>query len=127
MPGAILVEAVQFDGGLYAAPPPWLRTLRDIATEFGIMLIVDEIQSGCGRTGTFFAFEQAGIRPDIVTVSKSLSGVGLPLSICLIAPGLDVWAPGDHTGTFRANQLALVSAAATLELWREPELIASLV
>ncbi|HEX8067825.1 MAG TPA: diaminobutyrate--2-oxoglutarate transaminase [Thermoleophilaceae bacterium] len=126
MPGAILVEAFQFEGGMYVAPASWLRRLRDISTEFGIVLILDEIQSGCGRTGRFFAFEHAGIRPDIVTVSKSLSGIGLPLSICLIAPELDAWDPGDHTGTFRANQLAMVSAAAALTLWDEPELARSL-
>jgi diaminobutyrate-2-oxoglutarate transaminase len=126
LPGAIVVEAVQFEGGVYAAPPSWLRRLREIADKLGILLILDEIQSGCGRTGTFFAFEQAGIRPDVVTVSKSLSGIGLPLAVCLIAPELDVWEPGDHTGTFRANQLALISGAASLALWDEPELTTSL-
>ncbi len=127
MPGAIVVEPVQFDGGLYAAPRSWLLRLREIATKFGIVLILDEIQSGCGRTGPFFAFEQAGIRPDIVTVSKSLSGLGLPLSICLIVPECDVWSPGDHTGTFRANQLALASANAALTLWEEAEFARSLL
>jgi len=125
-PGAIIVEALQFEGGLYAAPAAWLRRLREIASQHGIVLILDEIQSGCGRAGSFFAFERAGIVPDIVTLSKSLSGLGLPLSVCLIAPALDAWAPGDHTGTFRANQLALASATTALTLWEEPELAGSL-
>jgi diaminobutyrate-2-oxoglutarate transaminase len=108
------------EGGVYAAPPEWLRALRALTERHGILLICDEIQSGCGRTGPFFSFEHAGIVPDVVTLSKSLSGYGLPLSITLFRRELDVWAPAEHTGTFRGNQLAFVTATAALELWKQP-------
>jgi diaminobutyrate-2-oxoglutarate transaminase len=78
-------------------------------------LIVDDIQAGCGRTGTFFSFEPAGIKPDIVTLSKSLSGFGLPFAVTLIARDLDHWEPGEHNGTFRGNNHAFVTATVALE------------
>lgn len=115
-PAAIIVEAVQADGGIVVAPAHWLRRLRQLCDEHGVLLICDEIQVGCFRSGPFFAFEQAGIVPDIVTLSKSISGYGLPMSLVLLRPDLDVWQPGDHTGTFRGNQLAFVGGAAALEL-----------
>jgi diaminobutyrate-2-oxoglutarate transaminase len=121
LPGAVIVEPVQMEGGVYPASGSWLRALRELTERHGVLLIVDEIQSGCGRTGRFFCFEHAGIEPDIVTLSKSLSGYGLPLSVVLLRRGLDVWAPGEHTGTFRGNQLAFVAATAALELWAQPE------
>ena len=123
LPAAVIVESVQMDGGVYVASPQWLRALRDLTERHGVLLISDEIQAGCGRTGPFFGFEEAGIQPDLVTVSKSISGYGLPLSLLLIRPGLDVWEPGEHTGTFRANQLALVAGAAALELWNDPSFL----
>lgn len=126
VPGAVIVEPVQLEGGVYPASSSWLRALRELTERHGILLICDEIQSGCGRTGTFFAFEQAGIVPDIVTVSKAIGGYGLPLALCLFRPELDVWAPGEHTGTFRGNQLAFVAGAAALELWQAPEFHADL-
>ena len=82
-----------------------------------MLLIVDDIQMGCGRTGAFFSFEEAGIVPDIVTVSKSISGYGMPMALCLFKPELDVWEPGEHNGTFRGNNPAFVTAAATLETY----------
>ena len=82
-----------------------------------MLLIVDDIQMGCGRTGAFFSFEEAGITPDIVTVSKSISGYGLPMSLCLFKPELDIWEPGEHNGTFRGNNPAFVTAAAALETY----------
>jgi diaminobutyrate-2-oxoglutarate transaminase len=82
-----------------------------------MLLIVDDIQMGCGRTGAFFSFEEAGITPDIVTVSKSISGYGMPMSLCLFKPELDVWEPGEHNGTFRGNNPAFVTAAAALEAY----------
>lgn len=126
IPAAVIVEPLQMEGGIYPASASWLRRLRELTARHGILLICDEIQSGAGRTGTYFSFEHARVVPDIVTLSKSLSGYGLPLSIVLLRRGLDVWAPGEHTGTFRGNQLAFVSATAALELWDQPAFQANL-
>ncbi|MCL2514619.1 MAG: diaminobutyrate--2-oxoglutarate transaminase [Microbacteriaceae bacterium] len=114
LPAAIIVECIQGEGGVNAASPEWLRRLAELATAHGIPLIVDDIQAGCGRSGDFFSFEESGIRPDIVLLSKSLSGYGLPMSLVLLRPELDVWSPGGHTGTFRGNNLAFVGATAAL-------------
>jgi diaminobutyrate-2-oxoglutarate transaminase len=113
-PAAVIVETIQGEGGVNVASPEWLRRLAALAAEHRIPLIVDDIQAGCGRSGDFFSFEHSGIRPDIVVLSKSLSGYGLPMSLVLIRPDLDVWQPGDHTGTFRGNNLAFVGATAAL-------------
>lgn len=121
LPAAVIVEPVQMEGGVYLASAEWLRALRELTSRHDVLLICDEIQVGCGRTGTFFGFEDAGIVPDIVTLSKSISGYGLPMSVTLFRRELDVWSPGDHTGTFRGNQLALVTATAALELWRRTD------
>jgi len=119
-PAAIVVETVQGEGGLNTASSAWLRELRQICDEFDMLLIVDDIQAGCGRTGTFFSFEAAGIKPDIITLSKSLSGFGLPFALVLIARDLDQWQPGEHNGTFRGNNHAFVTATAALEhFWRD--------
>lgn len=115
LPAAVIVEAVQGEGGINVASVQWLQRLREITEARGILLILDEIQSGIGRTGTFFAFEHAGIVPDLITVSKSISGSGLPMSLVLLRPDVDVWKPGAHTGTFRGNNLAFVSARVALE------------
>lgn len=122
-PAAVIVEPVQMDGGVYAASPEWLRGLRELCDKYGIILICDEIQCGCGRTGSFFAFERAGIQPDIVTLAKSISGFGIPLATLLVRPELDQWRAGAHTGTFRANQLALVTGAAALDFWTQKEFV----
>ena len=114
-PAAILVETVQAEGGINVASSTWLRDLQRVARRHGALLIVDDIQAGCGRTGDFFSFERAGIVPDIVCLSKSLSGFGLPLSVVLLNPEIDQWAPGEHNGTFRGNNHAFVTAAAALE------------
>jgi diaminobutyrate-2-oxoglutarate transaminase len=122
-PAAVLLETVQAEGGIYVAPDQFLRDLRVFCTEHDIVLIVDDIQAGCGRTGTFFSHERAGIIPDIVTLSKSISGYGLPLALVLLAPHLDVWKPGQHSGTFRGNQLAFVAGAAALDrYWKDDAL-----
>ncbi|RXG91879.1 diaminobutyrate--2-oxoglutarate transaminase [Bradyrhizobium vignae] len=118
-PAAILVETVQGEGGINVASREWLRSIQAVARDAGALLVVDDIQMGCGRTGEFFSFEFAELSPDIIVMSKSLSGYGLPLSMVLIKEGLDVWEPGEHTGTFRANNLALVSATAAINTyWR---------
>ncbi|GAA1973200.1 diaminobutyrate--2-oxoglutarate transaminase [Kitasatospora viridis] len=119
LPAAVIVEPMQMEGGVYPASGEWLRGLRELTQRWGVLLILDEIQAGCGRTGGFFCFEDAGITPDIVTLSKSIGGYGLPLSLALFRRELDVWEPGEHTGTFRGNQLAFVAATAALELWRQ--------
>ncbi|MER5492757.1 diaminobutyrate--2-oxoglutarate transaminase [Streptomyces sp. NPDC002490] len=116
-PAAVIVETVQGEGGINVARPEWLRSLADLCARRDMLLIVDDIQMGCGRTGAFFSFEEAGIVPDVVTVSKSISGYGLPMSLCLFRPELDVWEPGEHNGTFRGNNPAFVTATAALETY----------
>ena len=113
-PAAFLVETVQGEGGLNAASPEWLRRIAAIAKAHGALLIVDDIQAGCGRAGGFFSFEGMGFTPDIVTLAKSLSGMGLPFALTLLRPELDQWAPGEHNGTFRGNNHAFVTATAAL-------------
>jgi diaminobutyrate-2-oxoglutarate transaminase len=116
-PAAVIVETVQGEGGLHAASAEWLRALADCCTRNQVLLIVDDVQMGCGRTGPFFSFEPAGIVPDVICLSKSLSGYGLPLGVVLYRPELDVWMPGEHTSTFRGFAPAFVTAAAALDLW----------
>ncbi|KPA18712.1 diaminobutyrate--2-oxoglutarate transaminase [Candidatus Magnetomorum sp. HK-1] len=119
-PAAIIMETVQAEGGINVADIEFLKNIENICKENEIIFICDEIQVGCGRTGNFFSFERAGIKPDLVTVSKSISGFGLPMAILLIKPSLDVWEPGEHKGTFRGNQLAFKAAVASLN-YREKE------
>ena len=114
-PAAVIVETIQGEGGVNVATTRWLKALQQLCKTHGMLLIVDDIQVGCGRTGTFFSFEKAGIQPDIITLSKSLSGYGLPMSLVLIKPELDIWKPSAHNGTFRGNNLAFVTATAALE------------
>lgn len=121
-PAAVIVETVQAEGGVNVASESWLRELRALTQRHGMLLIIDDIQVGCGRTGPFFSFERAGIQPDIVCLSKSLSGYGLPLALVLMRPELDVWEPGEHNGTFRGHNPAFVTAAAALEMWRDGQL-----
>lgn len=115
LPAAVIVETVQGEGGVNVASWRWIRELEKLCRKFDMLLIVDDIQVGCGRTGSFFSFETAGIKPDIITLSKSLSGFGLPMSLVLIKPELDIWKPGQHSGTFRGNNLAFVTAAQALD------------
>ena len=116
-PAAAIVETVQGEGGINIASAEWLRRLSDLCREHGILLIVDDVQMGCGRTGPFFSFEPSGITPDIVCLSKSISGYGLPLALTLIRPDLDIWAPGEHSGTFRGVNPALVTGSAALRAY----------
>ena len=119
-PAAIILETVQGEGGLNVASPSWLQRVSQIAKQHGIVLIVDDIQAGCGRTGTFFSFETTPVVPDVVCLSKAIGGMGMPLSVVLLRAELDVLAPGQHNGTFRGNNLAFVAGAAALDLWRDP-------
>jgi diaminobutyrate-2-oxoglutarate transaminase len=117
LPAAVIVETIQAEGGVNVASFSWLQRLTELLHRHGILLIVDDIQVGCGRTGTFFSFETAGIQPDIVCLSKGISGFGLPMSLVLIKPELDLWAPGEHNGTFRGNNLAFVTGAEALAVY----------
>jgi diaminobutyrate-2-oxoglutarate transaminase len=117
LPAALILETVQGEGGVNVASFEWLRAVRELTGRHGVLLIVDDIQVGCGRTGPFFSFEPAGIVPDIVTLSKSISGYGLPMALVLIRPSLDAWSPGEHNGTFRGHNPAFVTATKALDLW----------
>lgn len=121
IPAAIIVETVQAEGGINVAGKKWLQGLSELCRRFDILLIVDDIQVGIGRAGSFFSFEDAGIVPDMVTLSKSISGMGLPMAILLLKPELDQWLPGEHTGTFRGNNLAFVAAAEALSYWENDD------
>lgn len=119
-PAAVLVETVQGEGGINAASFEWLRNLEKVCRKHDMLLIVDDIQAGCGRTGSFFSFDEIGIEPDIITLSKSLSGYGLPFAVVLMKPELDQWKPGEHNGTFRGHNPAFVTATAALDhFWRD--------
>jgi len=114
-PAAILLETVQGEGGLNAARPEWVRRVADLARKHGALFIVDDIQAGCGRTGTFFSFDEMGVVPDIVTMAKSISGYGLPMALTLVRPECDVFGPAEHNGTFRGNTHAFVTARVAIE------------
>ena len=121
LPAAVIVETIQAEGGVNVASTEWLRRLEKICRELDILLIIDDIQVGNGRTGHFFSFEEAGLNPDIVVLSKSIGG-GLPLSLVLMKPELDKWKPGEHTGTFRGNNLAFVAATEAFSYWENNHL-----
>ena len=114
-PAALVIETIQAEGGIRVFDNSFLQRVRVFCDQYDILLIVDDIQVGCCRSGSFFSFERAGIVPDMVTLSKSIGGYGLPLALTLFKPQLDIWAPGEHNGTFRGNQLAFVAAKAGLE------------
>ncbi len=115
-PAAVFIESVQADGGIYVFSVEFLKRLREFCTKNDILLVCDDIQVGSARTGTYFSFERAGIVPDIVTLSKSIGGYGMPFALVLFKPEIDVWAPGEHNGTFRGSQLSIVAAKAGLEV-----------
>ena len=114
-PAAIMFETVQGEGGLNAASAEWVRKMQEIAHKHGALLIIDDIQAGCGRTGTFFSFEGMGVQSDIVTMAKSISGFGLPMALMLVRPEHDVFGPAEHNGTFRGNTHAFVTAKVAIE------------
>ena len=114
-PAAIILETVQGEGGLNVASSKWVKRIADIAKQHGALLIVDDIQAGCGRCGTFFSFEKMGVTPDIVTMAKSVSGFGLPMAMVLVRPEHDVFGPAEHNGTFRGNTHAFVTAQVAIK------------
>lgn len=124
-PAAFIVETVQGEGGLTCASAEWLRHLAGVAKRLGALLIIDDVQAGCGRTGEFFSFESTGIQPDLVCLAKSVSGMGLPMAILLIKPEWDLWEPGEHNGTFRGNNLAFVAGTVAARLWNDPAFLAT--
>ncbi|OIJ21241.1 diaminobutyrate--2-oxoglutarate transaminase [Anaerobacillus alkalidiazotrophicus] len=121
IPAAMILETVQGEGGINAAKFEWLKRIEEVCKRWGILLIIDDVQAGVGRTGTFFSFEKAGINPDIVCLSKSIGGNGLPLALTLIKPELDIWNPGEHNGTFRGNNFAFITATESLTYWETDE------
>ena len=119
-PAAFIIEPVQGEGGLNAASPAFMRGIAKLAKDHGALLIVDDIPAGCGRTGTFFSFEEMGIEPDLIPMAKSFSGMGLPFAALLIKPEHDIWGPAEHNGTFRGNNHAFVTARVALEkFWKD--------
>ncbi|HEY7592031.1 MAG TPA: diaminobutyrate--2-oxoglutarate transaminase [Actinophytocola sp.] len=122
-PAAVIVETVQGEGGINVARDEWLRGLADLCKRHDMLLIVDDVQMGCGRTGPFFSFESAGITPDIVCLSKSIGGYGMPLALTLLRPDLDIWEPGEHNGTFRGINPAFVASTEALRTyWTDDKL-----
>lgn len=121
-PAAIILETIQAEGGINVASIGWLRAIRDICDKNDILMICDDIQVGNGRAGWFFSFERAGIQPDLVILSKSISGFGLPMSLLLMKPELDIFQPAEHNGTFRGNQLSFVGASAGIKYFVENHL-----
>ena len=123
LPAAVILEMVQGEGGVVPADPEFVLRLRRLTRELDVPLVVDEVQTGCGRTGTWFAFEQYGIEPDVIVASKALSGIGQPVAIILYDERLDMWAPGAHTGTFRGNQLAFAAGAEAVRIVRRDDVL----
>ena len=123
LPAAVVLEMVQGEGGVVSARPDFVRRLRTLTRTLDIPLVVDEVQTGCGRTGTWFAFEQYDIEPDVIIASKALSGIGAPVAIILYDERLDAWAPGAHTGTFRGNQLAFAAGVETIRIFRRDDVL----
>ncbi len=121
-PAAFIVETIQAEGGVNVARPEWLRGVQELAREHDSLFIIDEIQVGCGRTGSYFSFEDMGLDPDIVCLAKGIGGYGVPLAMLMIKPERDAWAPGEHTGTFRGQDLSFVAGAAALSYFEDDAL-----
>nr|WP_207859804.1 diaminobutyrate--2-oxoglutarate transaminase [Volucribacter psittacicida] len=120
-PAAVILEAIQGEGGVVTAPVKWLQKIREVTKKHGIVLILDEVQAGFCRSGKMFAFEHAGIEPDVVVMSKAVGG-SLPLAVLAIRKEFDAWLPAGHTGTFRGNQLAMATGYASLKIMKEQKL-----
>ena len=126
-PAAFLVETIQAEGGVNIARKEWLLALQDLARKHGSLLIVDDIQVGCGRTGTYFSFEDIGLDPDLVCLAKGIGGFGTPLAMLLIKPEHDVWSPGEHTGTFRGQNLSFVAGTEALQYFKNKKFLESVM
>ncbi|MFF1725491.1 diaminobutyrate--2-oxoglutarate transaminase family protein [Streptomyces sviceus] len=123
LPAGMILEPVQGEGGVLPAPDDWMRRMRRITADRSVPLIADEVQTGVGRTGAFWAVEHSGITPDVMVLSKAIGG-SLPLAVVVYRDDLDVWEPGAHAGTFRGNQLAMAAGTATMAYVRENDLTA---
>ena len=121
-PAAIVLETLQAEGGINPASVEWLQEIRKLCDEYGILMIVDDIQVGNGRTGYFFSFERAGVVPDMVILSKSISGFGMPMALLLMKPELDIFRPAEHNGTFRGNQLSFIGGTAGIKYFNKYKL-----
>lgn len=124
-PAAFIVESLQAEGGVNAASNEWLQELQQLAKDLGALLIVDDIQSGCGRTGHYFSFEDSCIQPDIITLAKGIGGLGTPMAMNLVKPEHDKhWQPGEHTGTFRGQNISFVAGREALRYFENDEFLA---
>ena len=126
LPAAVVLETIQAEGGVRVASHEWLRRLDALCRRHKILLIVDDVQVGNGRAGHYFSFEPVGVQPDMVAFSKAVSGFGLPMAMLFLRPELDLWKPGEHTGTFRGNNLAFVAASESLAYWQDGAFAASI-
>lgn len=122
-PAAFMVEVIQAEGGVNVATVEWLKRVQDLAKKHGALFIIDDIQVGCGRTGTYFSFEGMGLDPDVIVLAKGIGGYGTPLAMCLIKPERDKWAPGEHTGTFRGPGLSFVAGGTALSFFDDPQFL----
>ncbi|GAA2266373.1 MULTISPECIES: diaminobutyrate--2-oxoglutarate transaminase family protein [Kitasatospora] len=123
LPAAVIMEMVQGEGGIVPARREFVQRVRGLTRDLGIPLVVDEVQTGCGRTGTWYAFEEYGIDPDVIVASKALSGIGAPVAVILYDRKLDTWAPGAHTGTFRGNQLAFAAGVEAIRIIQRDDVL----
>lgn len=124
-PAAFVVESLQAEGGVNLASNEWLQELQQLAHDLGALLIIDDIQSGCGRTGNYFSFEDSGIEPDIITLAKGIGGIGTPMAMNLVKPEHDKhWKPGEHTGTFRGQNISFVAGREALRYFENDDLLA---
>ncbi|MEV7598160.1 diaminobutyrate--2-oxoglutarate transaminase family protein [Kitasatospora sp. NPDC089797] len=127
LPAAVVMEMIQGEGGIIPATADFARRVRTLTRELGIPLVVDEVQTGCGRTGTWFAFEEYGIEPDVIIASKALSGIGAPVALIMYDAALDTWAPGAHTGTFRGNQLAFAAGVEAVRIIQRDDVLGNVI
>ncbi len=123
-PAAFIVEALQAEGGVNLASAAWLREVQETAHENGALFIVDDIQSGCGRTGSYFSFDGMDIQPDIINLAKGLGGYGTPIAMNLVKPEYDIWSPGEHTGTFRGQNFSFVAGGEALSYFDDDKFMA---
>ncbi len=122
-PAAFILETIQAEGGINVASKEWLQAVAKLAKDYGSLLIVDDIQAAVGRTGYYFSFENLGIEPDLICLAKGIGGYGIPMGVLLIKPELDQWQPGEHTGTFRGQNLSFVAGTAALDYFENDEFL----
>lgn len=122
-PAAFILETIQAEGGINVASKEWLQAVQKLAKDYGSLLIVDDIQAAVGRTGSYFSFENLGIEPDLICLAKGIGGYGIPMGVLLIKPKLDQWEPGEHTGTFRGQNLSFVAGTAALDYFENDEFL----